>query len=490
VKQIILIYSEKVLQVFFGFFVTYLLVNHFSAEDFGVYKYIVSLVALFLIFILLGFNVTNIRYIPEYIVKTEKQKINYQIIFFLAVQIVVIFITFTVLWIVFNVGYLDTQEKIDYEILLVWFVLATLKAYIGESLHIAFSERVQLTQIRILLYFIQFLILVYAVMFSQVTILELQNYLVIYVLIEVVLLVISIWSIHRKNVGEYKLVKSDLSETYPYAAYNYGFSWSNFARDNAATILVVGYLFSFTEVAYYSIALLIPNMVRGFTPSKVFSGFLMPDFVKKYTVSGNTQEVFDGLNFIGKLNVAYLVPAVLFSVFSYEYVITLFFNEQYAKQTFYLSVFLFVNIFLIAFVDLLMLSTNIFKRPDIVFKVNLLSVSNIAFLFLFYEAGMISIGMANLLSTAITVFVFLYVSKQIWGSSIKMYFLDIRVVMYITFLTLMFLMLNQLSSLEKFLIGFFLCFLAFIVFLRTSFFSKSEKDLIKKVLPTRLRPFL
>lgn len=378
---------------------------------------------------------------------------------------------------------INLPPKIDELLLFALCFLAFIKCYLGESLHIAFSRRGRLTKIRIVLYIIHLLVIGYAVLFRKVTIVELQNYLLMYAFVEVILLLSSISQVHKAQVGTKEIIKTNLSETYAYAAYNYGYSWSNFARDNAATVLIVAYLFTFNEVAYYSVALLIPNMVRGFTPSKVFAGFLMPSFVKKYTKYDDPSQIFTGLNFIGKLNILYLVPAVVFCIFNYDFFIEWFFDQQYLNQTSSIVIFFFMNITILAFIDLFVLSANVFNKANLVFKVNLASISNIFLLFILQEFGIVSIGISNFLSTLLTVFIFWHTTKKNWQSTIRIYLLDYRVFIYASSLSLMFFILNFLPSVIYLVLTFLIAVLSMYMFVNTSFFSSADKDLLKSFHP-------
>ena len=253
----------------------------------------------------------------------------------------------------------------------------------------------------------------------------------------------------------------------------------NFLRDNAATIIVVTYLFDYHEVAYYSIALILPNILRGFSPSKVFSGLIMPEFVKKYKINNDKQVVFDGLNFMSKLNLIFLIPAIIYSIFMYQFVIESFFSFEYSKNTFHLSMFLFINVLFLSYLDLNILASNILEKSNLVFKLKLFSISNIVLLVALSEIGRLSIGIANLVSTFLTVIAFWIVLKKHFNNRINFYFIRKEILIYTLVLLATSILLYRINIYIYMII--FLIFSIIVIYyiIKSDFISNEEKVFLK-----------
>ena len=477
-KEFVIIYVERIIQVLVGFVITYLIVNYFNANDYGVYKYVLSLSAMFVLLVLLGFNATNVRYIPAFLLHNDYAKINYQVLLFTVIQFVLVVATLSVLYYLINSELIDISDGIATSYLFLFFVFNYLKAYFGESLLVAFSKRLLLTYIRIFLYFVQLSLICFAVV-EESNIQEFVFYLMIISGVEFFLLGLGALSVYVKQLPDATVEKFDLKNQFSYSFNNYGFSWVNFLRDNAATVIVVSYLYSYTEVAYYSVALIIPNIVRSFSPSKVFSGLVMPEFVKRYSLSGDEAVVFDGLGFLSKINLLFLVPAILYSCFLYTFIVESFFGLDYAVNSFSLSLFLFINILFLSYLDINLLAANIFERSNLVLNINLLSVSNILLLFLLSDVGRESIGFSNLASTFLTVIGFWFVFGRIYKRKINFNFFEKNVLVFFGGLLAISAVLYSVSLyLYMFLFPVVALFGVFFM-TRTSFFQEFERDFIR-----------
>ena len=489
-KEILLIYAERILQVLVGFAVTYLLINNFTPDNYGLYKYVISISSVLTIVILLGFNVANIRFIPEYIMDKKYEVINSQILIFSIVNLAFLSFIYVVVVLGKKTGAIQWDKPFEIELIFLLSLFYYLKSYLGESLFVAFSKRVSLTSVRLVCNCIQLSMVYYAIVISNVNIHEFFVYILVFAGIEAFLLALGVFSFYFKLVPSRKVNQFGGREVYRYAINNYGFSLVGFLRDSAFSIIIVSYVFRYQEVAFYSVALIIPNIIRTFTPGKVFSGFIMPIYVRKYRELNCEESVFNGLNLISKLNMIFLIPSLVYSVSIYRYLITTFFNANYSNESFYLSVFLFVNVIFQAYLDLCFLSTNIIGRSDLMFKINLLSVSNLVLILLFVGAGTSGIGAANLFSTMLSVMVAGYVIKRIFGMRIKSYILDPHIILYAVFLisfSLLFSSMNIYIYTPMFvLLTFGFIWIIFV----SSFFSSSEKFEVQSILPASLRRFL
>jgi O-antigen/teichoic acid export membrane protein len=488
-KEAFIIYFERIVNVFTGFLLSYLVINYFSQNDYGIYKYVMSLGSLFIVFAMLGFNLANIRFIPEYILHKEYKKINYQIFYFAVIQIAFIIVSLITVYILYINKILQIDNQIDIRYLYVIFIGYYIKSYFAESLLVAFSKRIILTYLRIILYFIQVIIIYYAI-YNNVNIKDFIYYVMLFSIIEAFVLTLGIISVYKKLIPSFTFNKFNLNKQYNYSFNNYGFIIVNFLRDNAATIVVVSYLFNYTEVAYYSVALIIPNIVRGFSPSKVFSGLIMPEFVKKYKQNGEEQEIFDGLNFMGKINIIFLIPAVIYSIFMYQFVISTFFSMDYAINSFHLSIFLFLNIVLMSYLDLNLLASNILEKSDLVFKLNLFSISNIVLLLILSELGRISIGIANLLSTFFTVFAFWIVLQKYFQNRINFYFLNKEIIIYFIVL-LAFSFGLYLFNIYVYMIVFLIVsMIAILYIIKSNFINTQERKFLQSKLPQKIKGWI
>jgi O-antigen/teichoic acid export membrane protein len=476
-KDLIIIYFERFIHVLFVFFINYFVINYFTQNDYGLYKYIVSIVSAAGIFSLLGFNIANIRYIPEYLENKEYFKIKYQIFIFSVIQLTLICASLLLFYFFLNNDIVVLDENIDVVLLSSLFLLSYVKSYFAESLLVAFSKRVLLTYARIALYFIQFSI-IYIAIASKVNIREFIEYIVVFSIIETLLLVFVAFKVYRDKVIDSNLTKFNLTDRYIFSINNYGFSVVNFLRDNAVTIIVVSYLFNYKEVAYYSLALMIPNIVRGFTPSKVFAGFLIPDLVDKFNEKHDKLDVFKWINFMSKIDVIFLIPAIIYSLFLYDLVISNVFNEEYAKETFTTSVALFMNVFFLSLLGLNAILTTITKESNLLFKVNLLSISNIFLLFLLSDFGRVSIGIANLLSTFLVVISFWFVFRKKYNTAINFNFFNKINLLYFVALCVISLALYNINIFLYMILFPFIVIFLWIGMLKTSYFSKLERHFI------------
>ncbi|WP_210397609.1 hypothetical protein [Motiliproteus sediminis] len=486
-KEISVIYIERILQVSVGFFITYMVVNYFDPSDYGVYKYVVSLGSMFLILVLLGFNFANIRYIPEYLLRKEFGKIFFQVGLFAIIQCVLIVVVMAVVYTLHKNEIIGFDKRISIIMLSVLCLLYYIKSYFCESLYVALSKRLRLTYFRILLYFIQFAIVYFAIKVNFVDIKEFLIYIVAFSGVEVLVLSFGLLLILRRILPGLSVESFSLKEHFSYATNNYGFSWTNFLRDNAATIVLVSYLFEFTEVAYYSVALIIPNIVRSFSPSKIFSGFLMPEYVKSYARDDDKSVVFDGLNFMGKLNLLFLIPALIYSFLMFHPVIEALFGVEYAKNSIYLGAFLFLNILALSYLDLNLLLANIIKRSDLVLKINMLSVSNVVIIIFLHEMGNISIGIANLSSTILTVFVFWLTVGKIYSDRINFHLFSKEIVSYIVAISIFSLIVFNLSVKLYAVVFILVSPVIAILVIKSKFFNIDERESIKKMFPSKIK---
>jgi len=482
-----IIYVERLVQLISSILITYWLVNFFSPEDYGVYRIVLSSAALIVLATLLGFNQANIRYIPEYLLQDDIFKVHYQVKTYLIIQIFVFILLSTILIYLNNRSYLELDDRLILSSLLVLALLNLFKSYLGESLHIAFSKRIQLTRIRIFLNIFQLVLIYTFVNNSNFGITELQLLLVFYAVIEVLALLYGVKIFYPINVSGNNSYPFEIRSTLRYSINNYGFVWVNFLRDNAATSIMTSLIFGFREVALYSIALIIPSIVRNFTPSKVFSGLLMPYYIKENDIVDGDSKLGDGMDLMAKLNVLDLIPACLYSIYMYTWIIERFFGFEYSNPTFFLSIFLFANIAILSYVDVSALKLNLLKRSGMLFTINIASTSNILLLILLSRYGLISIGIANFISTFITV-ILLYVCKQkiigravitgLYGWHPFLYIISIFIGLH-----LIYIIFDILFSLVAPIFLFFICR----AILRSHYFTKDEKILIKSIIPRRLK---
>jgi O-antigen/teichoic acid export membrane protein len=485
-----IIYLERLVQLISSILITYWLVNFFTPEDYGVYRIILSFSALIVMATLLGFNQANIRYIPEYLLKGDISKVNYQVKAYLTIQLFIFILVSIGLIYLNRTSYIQLDDRLILSSLLILALLNFLKSFIGESLHIAFSKRIQLTKIRIFLNIFQIVLMYVFVHDGRFGIVELQSLLVFYAAAEVLALLFGVKIFYPKSKKSIQSHRSEIRSTFRYSINNYGFVWVNFLRDNAATALIVSLIFGFREVALYSIALIIPNIVRNFTPSKVFSGLLMPYYINANNIIEGDSKLGDGMDLIAKLNVLYLIPACLYSIYMYTWIIERYFGYEYSNPTFLLSIFLFVNIAILSYVDVAALKLNLLERSGLLFIINIASISNILFLIVFSNYGLISIGIANFVSTLITV-VLLYVCMlKFVGRSVITGLYGWHPILYIAAI---FFSLHLIYS----FFGVFVALVAppIILFicralLRSEFFTKDEKNLISSVSPNSLKRFI
>lgn len=488
-KSPIIIYLERVINLGAGLLISYLVINYFSSSDYGVYKYLLSFASIFTTFVILGFNVTNARYIPEYLVQKDFRKINYQVVSFFFLQLIVVILSITIIYLLRSFDFIKISDKIESIPLLAISVLQYLKYYLAESILVAFSKRMKLTYLRIILLFTQ-LAIIYVAIFMESNIVEFIKYVLFFSIFETTVLLFGAFSTYKKVVPLFKVEKFSLFKQYKYSLNNYGFMICNLLRDNAATIVAVAYLFNYNQVSYYSVALIIPNIVRGFSPSKVFSGLILPEFVKKYKKNGEKGAVFDGLNLMAKINIIFLVPAVIYAVFMFEFVIGKFFGEEYVVNSFHLSLFLFLNVIFLSYLDLNIMASNILERSDIVFKLNLFSVSNIVLLVGLNEYGAISIGVANVLSTVLTVFSFWLVLKKHFRKRINFYFVNKEILIYLSVLLVISYLL-YIINIYFYLVGFLLIsFISAICLVRSEFINTSEREFLKQNLPKKIKGYV
>jgi O-antigen/teichoic acid export membrane protein len=488
-KEVLIIYTERIISVFIGFLISFLIINYFSPYYYGIYKYVISIASMFVIFLMFGFNGANVRYIPEYLVNKEYEKISFQISLFFIIQIVAISISSLAIYYLLFHNIIKLDEEISEEYVFILFFMYYLKSYFAESLLVAFSKRIILTSLRIVLYFLQLAIVYYALSLN-VNINDFIYYIVTFSIIETLILIISLLSVYKNMVPTNKIKKFKIAKQLTYSFHNYGFMVVNFLRDNAATIIVVTYLFDYHEVAYYSIALILPNILRGFSPSKVFNGLIMPEFVKNYKINNDKQVVFEGLNFMSKLNLIFLIPAIIYSIFMYQVVIENFFSFEYAANTFYLSMFLFLNILLLSYLDLNILASNILEKSNLVFNLNLFSISNIVLLIALSDIGRLSIGIASLVSTFLTVLAFWIILKKHFNNRINFYFLNKHILIYFIFLLGASFGLFYVD-IYIYMVGFFIVTIVSMKYLmKTDFIEIKERDFLKSKLPQKCKRWI
>jgi len=481
-KNIIIIYAEKFAQILTGLLISYLVVNYFNTNDYGLYKYVTSLSLMFLVLVMMGFNLANIRYIPEHLLNKQFSKINYQIIFLGMLQIIMVIFLFSIFYALTQSNLVRLDENLSIEYIFLYLILLYLKSYFGESILIAFSKRTLLSSAKVAIYLVQLLIVFYAVS-TDVNINEFIFFIAIFSAIEAIILCTLAFKVHNNTIENTKVEAFPLNLTFKYAANNYGFVLSNFLKDNAMTIIVVSYLYGYTEVAYYSVALLIPNTVRAFSPSKVFSGLLLPELVKSHYKQKNEQSIFSQLGLIAKINVIFFIPALIYSIVLYPSVIEFFFGNEYANNSYILSIYLFINVCLLGYLDLNFLAANVLERSDLVFKINLLSVVNILLLILFSNYGVNAIGIANVVSSMLTLSIFGFISQRIFKYRIKSNFFNIYIVIYSILLTTCMYVLSQFNILVFIMVfPVFACICA-VKIIKSPFFTTQEYGIIAMKFP-------
>ncbi|MGR5557315.1 hypothetical protein ACQKQC_13540 [Vibrio fortis] len=485
-KDIVFIYFERIFQTLVGLFVTYLLVNTFSSQDYGLYKYVLSFSSTFVIFCLLGFNFSNIRFIPEYLINKDFLKINYQLFFLISINLIVAILAIVSINVLIIYDVFELDGGLSDNILSSILVLNIIKYIVTESIFYAFSKRIELTKIRIFSYLILLLINIVSILIYRVDIYTYLNFYAVFCFIESAILAYFAIRLHAKSVGTFKFKKFKLNTVIEHAKNNYGFTIVNYLRDNALTILLISYVFGYDDVSYYAIALIIPNVIRTFTPSKVFSGFIVPLYVKKYHESNEIKCIFDGVGLISKFNVIYLIPSIIFSLFMYQYVITSAFGVEYYENSWNLSLFLFANIFLMSLFDLNLVALNVLKRSDLVFKINILSVSNVLIIILFNEYGQAVIGLGNLISTLLTITCFWIVTHNVFGYRLSTYILSPKLVTYSIFMLIISYYLIDFGWVVYSIVFLVVAFLMTVLIIRSDFIENEERSVIMKVLPRKI----
>ena len=464
---------------------TYLLVNYFAPGDFGAYKLVASLSAAFVVVLMCGLNIANVRYFPEYL--SNQNYIARQLYVFAILQIGIWLAFIIFVDIVDFDSYFNLDERVSIWMVVVLTLFAYLKAYFGESLHVAFQRRTRLTQIRLLLYIIQLSSVAWFVLYVTGDVVDFVKLIVLLAALEFLILGTSSAQIIFKAPSDQSINSSggpNWREVFHFSIGQYGFSVVNFLRDQAFSIILLATLFSIAEVGFYAVALIVPTLVKNFTPSKVFGGLLIPALVGQWSAEKPSSDFHSALRFLNKINLVILVPSIMLCVALLEDIITVAFGEEYTSQTFLIAVPLLLTVIVYGLIDIYVIDLTVQKRSKILFYTNLSSVAHLFFVYAFSDFGVVVAGISTLVSGFITVTICSIVGARIGSENYMVDLLNFKLIGFAVILEVCIFAISTFGFEVRILcsVVLFLAFVAGVFF--SSYFSVSEREKIANSVPT------
>jgi O-antigen/teichoic acid export membrane protein len=372
-------YAASLVMFIFSALTSIYIIRELTVEEFGIYGFIGSLIAMASVITALGLAPTIQRYLPEYREKGNNyiQKRIVSISMLIRLLAALIFVSILLIannWIIniFNLP-LSFQKFFPLVALIILLVLES--NLLGNAALVALFENKYWNLSRTLYTCLKF-ILFYISLSNGYGILGL---IWCWLIVEVVLFMLFLIKAY-KVIFSLPLKKEDIQPLPIKRFFNFGkylilqqSTW--FFRDTATDIFLISYFIGTYAVGLYSFAIGIPLMLMGFSPGSRLRAIFTPLFVHSYTKTNDKQQLSYFFELVNKIIFFSMIPIFIILMILADKVILYVFNPEYLTVT---------NLFVLS-LGFVMIQQFAYAYTSIVYTLEKTKIVFVGSLFAFYN---------------------------------------------------------------------------------------------------------
>lgn len=372
-------YAASLVMFIFSALTAIYIIRELTVEEFGIYSFIGSLIAMASVITSLGLAPTIQRYLPEY---REKQN-NYIQKRILSISLLIrllagfIFVSILLIannWIItiFNLP-LSFQNFLPLIALII--LLGLESNLLGNAALVALFENKYWNLSRTIYTCLKF-ILFYLSLANGYGILGL---IWCWLIVEIVLFMLFLIKAY-KVIFSLPIKKEDIQPLPIKRFFNFGkylilqqSTW--FFRDTATDIFLISYFLGTYEVGLYSFAFSIPLMLMSFSPGSKLRAIFTPLFVRSYTKTNDKQQLSYFFELVNKIIFFSMIPIFIILMILADKVVIHVFNPEYLKVT---------NLFILS-LGFVMIQQFAYAYTSIVYTLEKTKIVFVGSLFAFYN---------------------------------------------------------------------------------------------------------
>lgn len=330
-------YAASLVMSIFGILTYIYVIRELAVEEFGIYNFIVSLIAMGQFATSLGLASTIQRYLPEYREKGnnyfQKRIVSIALLIRLLAGLGFVFvILISSDWIIniFNLPQF-TQKFFPLVALIILLVLES--NLLGDAALVALFENKYWNLSRT-----AYTCLKFSLFYLSLT----KGYGILgliwcWLIVEVVLFILFLVKAY-KVIFSVPIKKEDIKPLPIRRFINFGgylilqqSTW--FFRDTATDIFLISYFLGTYEVGLYSFAFSIPLMLMSFSPGSRLRAIFTPIFVHSYTKTNDKQQLSYFFELVNKIIFFTMIPIFIILMILADKVVMFIFNPEYLTVT-------------------------------------------------------------------------------------------------------------------------------------------------------------
>lgn len=375
-------YAASLVMFIFGALTFIYVIRELAVEDYGIFNFIISLIAMARVVTSLGLAPTIQRYLPEYKEKKNSyfQKKILSIAMFMRLLAGLVFVL-TILvasdWII-NVFKLPGSSRKLFPLIAVIILLVLESNLLGNGALVALFENRYWNFSRTVYACLKFILFYLSLSMGYGILGIIGGWLIA----EVFLLLLFLFKAY-KVIFSLPVKKEDIRPLPIKRFINFGkylflqqSTW--FFRDTATDVFLISYFLGTYEVGLYSFAFSIPLMLMSFSPGSKLRAVFIPLFVHSYAKTNDKQQLCYLFELINKVIFFTMIPLFVIVIILADKVIIYFFNVEYLKV---------MNLFILSLV-FVMIQQFSYAYTSIVYTLEKTKIVFVGSLFAFYNLTM------------------------------------------------------------------------------------------------------
>ena len=330
-------YAAYLVMFIFAILTSIYIIRELTVEDFGIYNFIISLIAMAQFATSLGLAPTIQRYLPEY---REKENNYFQkrilsismLIRFLAGFIFVSVLLIANNWII-NIFNLPQFSQKFFPLVALIILLVLESQLLGDAALVALFENKYWNFSRTAYTCLKFILFYFSLSKGY----GILGLIWCWLIVEVVLFLLFLVKSY-KVIFSLPIKKEDIQPLPIKRFINFGkylvlqqSTW--FFRDKATDVLLISYFLGTYDVGLYSFAFGIPLMLMSFSPGSMLRAISTPLLVHRYTKTNNLNELSYFFELINKVIFFSMIPIFIILMILADKVIMYIFNPEYLTVT-------------------------------------------------------------------------------------------------------------------------------------------------------------
>jgi len=339
-KKVIVVYIERLILAIGAFVISALLARTLPPSTYGIYKLVPSILIIITYIVSFGLETSVARFIPEFLLHKKTIQINQLIIFAVLIRIVILLVVFMA-FIAFGNKFsviINAPSIYDYLLVIIfpYIFFSLINNILGRALLVGYSQRHTVGYVNICSKLIMVLMIVWLAI-ARKGLKETISILLITAFIEFLVYFPIALSKYFQNKKTH-LEINNKSEPFPFrrivkfGLFNQLFQGGQIFREYAIDNFIISYLSNTYSVALYGVAVIIPGIIRNFTPGRMLEGILLPILVKKYEKNKSYDDMIWVYILMQKITLMIIIPtAIFFFIFAKE-LLGLVYGDTYLKS--------------------------------------------------------------------------------------------------------------------------------------------------------------